>query len=78
MLRVDEKYRLSIRFLNVCGVIITTNDKTDGIHLPADDRRHFVAWSDLKDDFGETTGAVWGWYARRDRATSSLTSRTST
>ena len=37
---------------NVCGVIITTNHKSDGLHLPADDRRHFVAWSDLtKDDF---------------------------
>jgi Family of unknown function (DUF5906) len=30
--------------LNVCGVIITTNHKTDGIYLPADDRRHYVAW----------------------------------
>jgi hypothetical protein len=29
------------------GVIITTNHKTDGIYLPADDRRHFVAWSTL-------------------------------
>jgi len=38
--------------LNVCGVVITTNHKTDGIYLPADDRRHYVAWSDLaKEDF---------------------------
>jgi hypothetical protein len=29
-------------------VIITTNHLSDGIYLPADDRRHFVAWSDLK------------------------------
>ena len=36
-----------IRDPNVCGVIITTNHKTDGIYLPADDRRHYVAWSDL-------------------------------
>jgi hypothetical protein len=37
---------------HVCGVIITTNHKTDGIHLPADDRRHYVAWSDAtKEDF---------------------------
>jgi len=28
-------------------VIITTNHKSDGIYLPADDRRHFVAWSEL-------------------------------
>ena len=32
--------------LNVCGVLITTNHKTDGIFLPADDRRHYVAWSE--------------------------------
>jgi hypothetical protein len=33
-------------------VIITTNHKTDGIYLPADDRRHMVAWSNLsKEDF---------------------------
>ena len=38
--------------LNCCGVIITTNHKADGIYLPADDRRHFVAWSELtKEDF---------------------------
>jgi hypothetical protein len=35
-------------------VVITTNYKLDGIYLPADDRRHFVAWSDLTNgDFGE-------------------------
>jgi hypothetical protein len=45
-------------------VIITTNHKTDGIYLPADDRRHFVAWSDLdKDDFPESYwNALWAWY----------------
>src|SRR5262249_17787379 len=38
--------------LNTCGVIITTNHKTDGIYFPADDRRHFVCWSELtKEDF---------------------------
>jgi hypothetical protein len=31
--------------LNVTGVIITTNHKVGGLFLPADDRRHFVAWS---------------------------------
>ena len=52
VLRVDEKHLREYAVLNVCGVIITTNHKTDGIYLPADDRRHFVAWSDLrKDDF---------------------------
>ena len=54
VLRVDEKNLREYAVLNVCGVIITTNHKTDGIYLPADDRRHFVAWSDLdKDDFAD-------------------------
>ena len=34
---------------NVCGVIITTNYKTNGIYLPAEDRRHYVAWSNLNE-----------------------------
>jgi hypothetical protein len=33
---------------NCLGFIITTNYKTDGIYLPADDRRHYVAWSHRK------------------------------
>ena len=53
VLRVDEKNLREHAVLNCCGVIITTNHKLDGIYLPADDRRHFVAWSDLtKEDFG--------------------------
>lgn len=52
VLRVDEKNIREYAVFNVCGVIITTNHKTDGIYLPADDRRHYVAWSELtKDDF---------------------------
>ena len=52
VLRVDEKNLREHSVLNCCGVIITTNHKADGIYLPADDRRHYVAWSDLtKDDF---------------------------
>ena len=31
---------------NVVGVIYTSNHKLDGLYLPAEDRRHFVAWSD--------------------------------
>ena len=46
-LRVDEKNLPEHPILNCCGVIIPTNHKTDGIYLPADDRRHYVAWSDL-------------------------------
>jgi len=49
---------------NCCGVIITTNHKTDGIFLPGDDRRHFVAWSILeKEDFSSDYWAkLWAWY----------------
>ncbi len=64
VLRVDEKHVPEHAVLNVCGVIITSNYKTDGIYLPADDRRHFVAWSDLtKDDFPpEYWNKLWAWY----------------
>jgi hypothetical protein len=64
VLRVDEKNTREHNIFNVVGVIITTNHKTDGIYLPADDRRHYVAWSDLtKDDFTEAYWAdLWAWY----------------
>jgi len=65
VLRVDEKHLREHSVLNCCGVIITTNHKADGIYLPADDRRHFVAWSDLdKDkDFGPGYWSdLWSWY----------------
>jgi uncharacterized protein DUF5906 len=52
VLRCDEKNLREHAVLNVTGVIITTNYKLNGIYLPADDRRHFVAWSDrTKEDF---------------------------
>src|SRR5262245_6547128 len=46
-LRCNDKYTPAHHVLNVCGVIITSNYKVDGIFLPADDRRHFVCWSDM-------------------------------
>jgi Family of unknown function (DUF5906)/Bifunctional DNA primase/polymerase, N-terminal len=66
VLRVDEKNLREYSVLNCCGVIITTNHKADGIYLPADDRRHFVAWSDLtKDDFtADYWTRIWSWYDR--------------
>jgi len=66
VLRIDEKNRQEYAIPNVCGVIITTNHKSDGIYLPADDRRHFVAWSDLDKsafDAAYWTG-LWQWYAK--------------
>jgi Bifunctional DNA primase/polymerase, N-terminal/Primase C terminal 2 (PriCT-2)/Family of unknown function (DUF5906) len=64
VLRVDEKFLNEHSILNCCGVIITTNHKADGIYLPADDRRHYVAWSELsKDDFTPAYwNELWNWY----------------
>ena len=64
VLRVDEKNLREYNILNCCGVLITTNHKADGIYLPADDRRHYVAWSPLvKEDFEDTYwGELWRWY----------------
>lgn len=64
VLRIDEKHRAEYAIPNVTGVIITTNHKADGIYLPADDRRHFVAWSDLdKTAFAaKYWNDLWHWY----------------
>jgi hypothetical protein len=64
VLRVDEKNLREHSIFNCCGIIITTNHKADGIYLPADDRRHFVAWSDLtKEDFdADYWNKLWRFY----------------
>ncbi len=64
VLRVDEKNLPEHSIINCCGVIISTNYKTNGIFLPPDDRRHYVAWSDrTKEDFTEGYwSSLWGWY----------------
>ena len=64
VLRVDEKNLREISVWNVLGVVITTNHRTDGLYLPADDRRHFVAWSErTKDAFTEDYwNGLWDWY----------------
>jgi hypothetical protein len=65
VLRVDEKNLREHSIINCVGIIITSNHKTDGIYLPAEDRRHFVAWSDLtKEDFApDYWPTLWRWYA---------------
>jgi hypothetical protein len=65
VLRVDEKYLREHYVFNVLGFIITTNHKTDGIYLPANDRRHYVAWSERKkEDFtSEYWTELWRCYA---------------
>src|SRR5690606_26266840 len=66
VLTVNEKHVKQYAVFNVCGVVITTNHRTDGIYLPADDRRHFVAWSEAsKEDFPEDYWTqLWDWYGR--------------
>ena len=64
VIRVDEKHLREYPVPNVCGVIITTNYKTNGLFLPEDDRRHYVAWSDLDENpFNEKYwDDLWHWY----------------
>lgn len=64
VLRVDEKHLREYYVFNCCGLIITTNYRTDALYLPATDRRHYVAWSPrAKDDFTpDYWTTLWGWY----------------
>jgi hypothetical protein len=64
VLRVDEKNLREHYVFNCLGFIVTTNHKTDGIYLPADDRRHYMAWSHrTKDEFSpEYWNKLWEWY----------------
>jgi uncharacterized protein DUF5906 len=66
ILRINEKHIREHYIPNLCGVIITTNHKTDGIFLSEDDRRHFVAWSPRKRrDFTNTYWTeLWHYYDR--------------
>jgi hypothetical protein len=65
MVRVNVKYVPQYYVVNVTGVIITTNYPSDGLYLPATDRRHYVCGTEAtKDDFDPDywTG-MWAWYA---------------
>jgi hypothetical protein len=64
VLRVDEKNLKAHDIFNCCGIIMTTNHKLDGIYLPPDDRRTYVAWSDFKkEDFTEAYwNEIWNFY----------------
>jgi hypothetical protein len=66
VLRVNEKFLREHYIVNVCGVVITTNHKSNGLYLPEDDRRHFVAWSALKrGDFSpQYWNGLWGWFEK--------------
>ena len=66
VLRCDEKNIREHSVFNVTGVIITSNNKSNGVYLPSDDRRHFVAWSALsKGDFTpDYWNRIYRWYAQ--------------
>ena len=67
-LTVQEKYLKRYSIINLVCIIITTNNKTNGLYLKGDDRRHFVAWSPLTEaDFeaGYFT-KLWDWYTKED------------
>lgn len=63
VLRCDEKNIREYMIPNVCGVVITSNH-TDGVYLPADDRRHYVAATELtKTDFSEDYwNSIYAWF----------------
>jgi Family of unknown function (DUF5906) len=64
VLRVDEKHLREHYIFNCVGIIISTNYRTDGIYLSEQDRRHFVAWSELrKTDFSDGYfDRLWDWF----------------
>jgi hypothetical protein len=64
VLRVDEKNLREYNIPKLVGLIITTNNKTTGLYLPEDDRRHYVAWSDLtKESFeADYWKTLYDWY----------------
>ena len=49
---------------NLVGPIVTTNHLTDGLYLPPEDRRYYVAWSDRRpEEFTEQYwNDLWNWY----------------
>jgi uncharacterized protein DUF5906 len=64
VLRINEKHMREYYTFNVLGCLITSNYKTDGIYLPEDDRRHYVAASDVrKEDFPNNYWVeLWDYY----------------
>jgi hypothetical protein len=59
-----DKYIRKVNVVNVMGIVETSNYETDGVYLPADDRRHYVASSKCKlEDFESGYfDKLWGWY----------------
>lgn len=64
VLSVADKYVRAHPVFNCTGIIITTNHKTDGLYLPAEDRRHFVAWTEVEPTAFDADywNRLWNWY----------------
>ena len=64
--RINAKYIGHHHAVNVSGVVITTN-YTDGLYLPGDDGRHYVAGTEItRDDFpADFWRNYWSWYTKR-------------
>jgi Family of unknown function (DUF5906) len=64
VLPVDEKHLREQHVFNCVSLIISTNYRTNGIYLSEQDRRHFVAWSELrKTDFPDGYfDQIWNWF----------------
>lgn len=58
-----DKYIRRFYVPNIVSCILTTNHKSGGIHLPDDDRRHLVCWTErTKEEFSkEFWTARWNW-----------------
>ncbi|MGO9845264.1 MAG: hypothetical protein ACLPKT_01280 [Methylocella sp.] len=53
-LNVVDKWIKQHAMMNLTGCLITTNHRTDGLYIPAEDRRHYAAWSDIMpEEFSE-------------------------
>jgi hypothetical protein len=66
MLYCNEKYIRGYYVTNCLGLILTSNYRTDSLYLPPDDRRYYVAWSDLeRSSFDDAYWLkLWSWYER--------------
>lgn len=64
VLRINRKHVGAYYIPNACGVLMTTNYRTNCLYLEADDRRHFVAWSKIApESIGvEYLLKLWHWY----------------
>lgn len=59
--RVNTKYVPEYYLPNVCAVIFTTNYPADGLFLPPNDRRHYVAGTAMLSE--QFDPSIWDWYA---------------